>query len=110
MKRVMQKAAGFALVLILPVCFLQGPWLEAQTAGGIVRGRVLDQKGAPATRVKVVVGARWGFTDSTGRYVLSRVPPGRYKVVLERAGKKADVQEIEVKGPVTVQDLTWPFS
>jgi len=110
MKSGLQKAAGLALVLMLPVCFLQGPWLEAQTAGVIVRGRVLDRRGAPATRIKVMVGPRWGFTDSTGRYVLSRVPPGRYKVVLERAGKKAGEQDIEVKGPVTVRDLTWPFS
>ena len=110
MKRVLQKAAGLALVLLLPVCFLQAPWLEAQTAGGVVRGRVLDQKGEPATRVKVTVGPRWGFTDSTGRYVLSRVPPGTYKVVMERDGKKSDEQEIEVKEPVTDLDLTWPFS
>jgi|SRR6266850_800611 len=103
----MRTWAGFAFVVF--VCFLQGVRSEAQTAG-VVRGRVLDSKGAPAARVKVVVGMKWGFTDSTGRYVLSHVPPGRYQITLERGGKKFSAQEIEVKGSVTdVRDLKSPF-
>ena len=106
MKRDMRKAACLALILF--VCLVQGSRLEAQT-GSVVRGRVLDQRGAPVTRIKVTVGTKWVFTDSTGRYVLSRVPPGRYTVNLERRGKRVSDQQIEVKDLITDRDLRWPF-
>ena len=105
----MVRSSGVALVLVLLFGLAQGFLVEAQTAG-IVRGRVISKTGTPVPRIKITIATKWGFTDSTGRYVLTRIPPGTYKVTLERGNKKVDNQEIEVKGPVTnVPDLKWPF-
>jgi hypothetical protein len=86
-----------------------GQLLEAQKTG-VVRGRVVDNRGASAVRVKVTVARKWGFTDATGRFVLVDVPFGRHQITLEREGKAVNVREVDVKGALTeVNDLKWPF-
>jgi hypothetical protein len=46
--------------------------------GGDVRGRVLDQRGAPVIAAGVQLGRYLTFTDDTGAYAFLRVPQGEY--------------------------------
>jgi hypothetical protein len=104
----MQLSVRLVLSLCVFALAVRSVPFEAQS-GNVVRGRILDAKGAPVVRVKVTIGPSWGFTDSEGRYVLSRIPEGRYKVTLEYHGQTVSQEEIEVEGPVTdVPDLKWP--
>ncbi len=97
------------VVLFISAFLVLGLLIEAQSAG-VVRGRVVDRKGASAVRVKVSVARKWGFTDATGRFVLVDVPFGRHQVTLERGGKSVSVREVDVKRTLTeVPDLKWPF-
>ncbi len=101
------RSALLALFCCAPVLYAGG---RAQTqSAGVVRGRIVDGRGAPVVRVKVTLGASWGYSDTTGRYVLSRVPYGTYRIVLERDGRKIDKAQVEVRARITdVPDLKWP--
>src|SRR5262249_45557070 len=84
---------------------------RAQTQSvGVVRGRVVDASGTPVIRLKVTLGTLWGYSDATGRYLFSRVPFARYRVTLERDGRKVVLrQPLDVSKPITdVPDLKWP--
>ncbi len=100
---------GARVVLVVAAFLVLGQLLAAQTAG-VVRGRVVDGRGTAAVRVKVTVASKWGYTDSTGRFVVVDVPFGRHQITLERDGKSLNAQEVDVKRPMTeVPDLKWPF-
>jgi carboxypeptidase family protein len=104
----MRKQAAVALVVVL-ICCVQTAGAGLQTQVGIVRGRVVDVRGAPVIRIKVTIGALWGYSDTTGRYLFSRVPFGTYKVTLERDGRKVVKPQIDVRKPINdVPDLRWP--
>jgi hypothetical protein len=91
------------------LCFVlaSGSLLGAQSVG-VVRGRVLDSRGAPVVRVKVTIGTQWSYTDAVGRYLLSRVPYGRHRGILERGGRRIDTGEIVVQARLTdLPDFKW---
>lgn len=104
----MPKRVGAALVVV--VCCVQflGLRLEAQNVS-VVRGRVLDARGAPVVRVKVTLGKLWGYSDASGQYVFSRVPFGTYTVAVERGGQTIAKRQIVVNQRLTeVPDLRLP--
>lgn len=75
--------------------------LSAQDAEtGAIAGRVLDSwQGSPVAGVTVLVrGTTLGTTtDSTGNFIVTKVPPGTYAVVLTRSGySKATLAEVRV--------------
>jgi len=85
---------GWLCVAVLAA--LTGTSSEAQTSGGVITGQIRSMTGAPITGVRVSAmpvpgpgepadalaqASRITQTDSSGRYRLEDVPPGRYYVV-----------------------------
>ena len=64
---------------------------EGVVGGGLVRieGEMKDERGRPAGNVKVLAlrvtdgKAVWVYTDPRGRFVVTDLPPGRYRVTFE---------------------------
>ena len=106
----MRQYLGVALVVFVFGAQVFPVSVHAQTQnGGVVRGRVIDIRGAALVRVKVTVGTLWGYSDTTGHYLVSRVPFGTYNVTLERDGRKVVKRQVDVRKPITdVPDLIWP--
>jgi protocatechuate 3,4-dioxygenase beta subunit len=81
--------------------------------GGRVRGQVLTTENEPAGGVRVgleVIEAEGGTadilnptTDGKGAFQISRVPPGRYRVVV-RDGSKSSSQEVKLGAEGAVVD------
>jgi outer membrane receptor protein involved in Fe transport len=65
-------------------------WAQTSTTG-VVEGRVRDQAGNPVADATITAVANRApaaaVTDAQGRYVLSNLPPGTYKVRAEATGK-----------------------
>jgi hypothetical protein len=94
--------------VLLCVLLVAAVAATAQSRTAVVRGRVVNARGAGVSRVKVTVGPQWAFTDTGGRYVVSGVPEGRYRAVLEYQGRTTRTAEFAVRGPVTnAPDFTW---
>lgn len=80
-----------AMVAALAGAAGAGEQAEAQAAGRVV-GRVTDAAGRPVEGARVVVagdsaGVRWAAsTEETGGFQIAEVPPGSYRVRVERAG------------------------
>jgi Carboxypeptidase regulatory-like domain len=96
----MTKGISAVLVLMLAVhVFMHAPEVRAQSSTGSIRGLVTDQSGSVVP--DVVVEATNSATElkfsttSTGAgiYVLSGLPIGSYKVVVQRTGFKQFIQE-----------------
>jgi TonB-linked SusC/RagA family outer membrane protein len=69
-----------------------------QAATGSVRGRVVDEAGAPAVSVQVVVvGTRHGaLTGGNGEYVIRGINPGTVSVRAARIGYRPHTQTVAV--------------
>jgi hypothetical protein len=80
-------ALGAALLALAPPAFASGP-----TAG--LKGRVLDDKGAPILGAYLYVNSREALglanfiTPKSGRYNIVGLTPGTFKVVIEAPGFK----------------------
>jgi len=82
--------------------------------GGRVRGHVLTPEEKPAAGVRVgleVIEAEGSTgdvldptTDAQGAFQISRIPPGRYRVVV-RGGAKSSAQEVELGAGAVVEDV-----
>src|SRR6266536_2339211 len=72
-------------------------------AAAQVAGRVTDQTGQPvaAATVEVTELGRSVLTAADGAFQLT-LPPGRYTIVIRRAGFGPAVREIAVAGPQTI--------
>jgi iron complex outermembrane recepter protein len=73
--------------------------LMAQTAAGIVEGRVFNPASGEYVenaRVTVEGTAVETFTDATGQYRLTNVPPGTARIKAFRTGSAVQVQEVAV--------------
>ena len=71
--------------------------LSAQQASSIA-GRVADPSGAPVARAQVVLlpSGRGTLADSTGRFILHNVPPGRHQLHVSRIGFAPIRLDVEV--------------
>src|SRR5262249_47800499 len=81
----------------------------AQAAAGTLRGRVVDQAGAPIGGVAIhLTGTSLGAsTDPRGDYVVGRVPAASYTAVIRRSGFTPDSFTFTILGDETVtHDLT----
>src|ERR1700730_11121497 len=72
--------------------------LQAQSTNASLTGRITDPKKAVITQATVTVintgtGIRYrGLTNETGEYYVSNLPPGRYRIEVEKLGFKAVIQ------------------
>src|SRR6202790_2103247 len=72
--------------------------LPAQSTNASLTGRITDPKKAVITQATVTVintgtGIRYrGLTNETGEYYVSNLPPGRYRIEVEKLGFKAVIQ------------------
>src|SRR5215470_4968765 len=81
----------------------------AQAASGTLRGRVVDQVGAPIGGVAIhLTGTALGASsDARGDYVVGRVPAASYTAVIRRTGFAPDSFAFTILGDETVtHDLT----
>lgn len=93
MRRMQLLAGRLALVLAVSAASLL-----AQTITGSISGSVLDNAGSavPEARLKLAHVAtgmeRAGKTDEKGEFVITALPPGRYKLTVEFTGFKTMVR------------------
>ena len=72
--------------------------LLCQSTNASITGRITDPKKAIITDATVTVintgtGIRYqGLTNETGEYYVSNLPPGRYRIEVEKLGFKAVIQ------------------
>lgn len=85
-----KRTARMILCLVAVCCFALSAWAQTSTTG-VIEGRVRDQAGNPVADATVTAVANRApaaaVTDAQGRYVLSNLPPGSYKVRAEANGK-----------------------
>lgn len=101
----------------LPVIDLGGestppPVLQAERAGGL-RGRVVDlsgQKGRAAVPVVALLGTRrfQTLTDTSGYYLFRALPPGDYRIALDKTGGLAPGAAADTVGVVAGQQVNGP--
>ena len=74
------------------------PSLHAQSTNASLTGRITDPKKAVITAATITVintgtGIHYqGLTNETGTYYVSNLPPGRYRIEVEKLGFKAVIQ------------------
>src|ERR1700736_4828212 len=74
------------------------PSLHAQSTNASLTGRITDPKKAVITAATITVintgtGIHYqGLTNETGTYFVSNLPPGRYRIEVEKLGFKAVIQ------------------
>src|SRR3982075_865892 len=74
------------------------PSLHAQSTNASLTGRITDPKKAVITAATITVintgtGVHYqGLTNETGTYYVSNLPPGRYRLEVEKLGFKAVIQ------------------
>src|ERR1700731_1053463 len=72
--------------------------LQAQSTNASLTGRIPDPKKAVIPQATVTVintgtGIRYrGLTNETGEYYVSNLPPGRYRIEVEKLGFKAVIE------------------
>jgi hypothetical protein len=102
--------------VFLGFVLLTGSAFAQDRATGAIKGKVRVETGTPAG-VAVIVrqGEREvarGLTDKDGKFVISRLAPGRYGVTLRKAGLSVgSIEDIEVKAGKTrsLNDLLLPI-
>src|SRR5215471_1392198 len=84
---------------VFALALLSGSFALAQTTGSI-RGVVIGPDSAPLPGVSIeatstnLQGARTATSDREGRFILSLLPPGSYRVKAELAGFGSKIQSI----------------
>lgn len=98
-----------ALVVSLVAGFGAAPLLAQETGPALV-GRVVDEQGAALAQALVEVEGtgRMAETDSTGRFVLRHLTPGRQHLRVSLLGYTPASRHIEV--PATGQSVTLDFT
>jgi outer membrane receptor protein involved in Fe transport len=93
--------------LVVLICFLMGPALQADTKGKLT-GHVLDAKGQPVVGTNIVLlGTSMGATaDPDGFYLILNIPPGSYDLRFSAVGYQTRVvKEVRLSaGQTTMQD------
>ena len=91
-------ACALFFVLVSPLAILQSSVLYGQSTNAAVTGRVTDPQksvivGANVTAINTGTNVRYeGISNNTGSYVIPNLPPGPYRVEVERPGFKTIVE------------------
>jgi hypothetical protein len=90
--------------LILAVVAAASP-ARAQSASGMVQGTVSDSVGRKMDQVLVTITGTSlvAITDSSGRYVIGRVPIGAIEVKVRHVGYWADSMKVTVSEAITAR-------
>src|SRR6202790_1939266 len=94
----MNRVSMRKLVLGVMLGLLLRGMLQAQSAEASLTGRITDPNKAVITGATVFVinsgtGIHYqGLTNETGTYYISNLPPGRYRIEVEKLGFKAVIQ------------------
>jgi len=100
----MKNSIRFIVLSLFVLCFSLSAYAQSSTTGSI-EGTVIDQNGAavPGATVNVsganLISAQSATTDDSGRFRVLSLPPGRYTVTVEAAGKgfaKFETKDVEV--------------
>jgi Carboxypeptidase regulatory-like domain/TonB dependent receptor/TonB-dependent Receptor Plug Domain len=84
------------------LCALATSGAAAQTSTGIIRGKVVNETGAPVVSAEVIAtnvetGAQRRTTSSeTGQYVLAGLQPASYQISVETLGYNAQTRTVRV--------------
>ncbi|HOP40329.1 MAG TPA: carboxypeptidase regulatory-like domain-containing protein, partial [Geobacteraceae bacterium] len=74
---------------------------------GSIKGVVRDVNGRPVARALVIVkGLGMARTDSQGRYMFVKVPPGNYQVMVRKGGSTIQTQRVSVAAKKVVESRT----
>src|SRR6476469_9972181 len=88
----MKNSMRFIVLSLFVLCFSLSAFAQSSTTGSI-EGTVIDQNGAavPGAMVNVsgsnLISAQSATTDDSGHFRFLSLPPGRYMVTVEAAGK-----------------------
>ena len=83
-----------SLCTALALCLVSGTTLAQSNASGVIFGRVAQPEGAVVRLQNLDTGfARDTSVDSEGRYRVSSLPVGRYKITLERSGQVVESRD-----------------
>jgi len=100
----MKNSMRFIVLSLFVLCFSLSAFAQSSTTGSI-EGTVIDQNGAavPGAMVNVsgsnLISAQSATTDDSGHFRFLSLPPGRYMVTVEAAGKgfsKFEQKDVEV--------------
>jgi hypothetical protein len=106
-------SAAIVFATVLATILLAAVSAPAQTHRATIRGVVADPSGAPVPQVGVRVTreatgeTRTAVTDSDGRFSVATLPPGGYRIEVERLGFKKYVSRTELQ---INQELWLPVS
>jgi hypothetical protein len=109
-----QRLLQFLLVLL----FVAPGVVHASVTSGTIKGVTVDDGDIPIPGVMITVssdnlmGKRQGVTDANGRFLLAELPPGKYKLVAEKAGfVKKTYPRLEVNvGRNVILTISLPLS
>jgi outer membrane receptor protein involved in Fe transport len=100
----MKNSMRFIVLSLFVLCFSLSAFAQSSTTGSI-EGTVVDQNGAavPGATVNVsgsnLISAQSATTDDSGHFRVLSLPPGRYTITVEAAGKgfsKFETKDVEV--------------
>jgi outer membrane receptor protein involved in Fe transport len=86
------------LALLLPSSLFAGNF-------GTIRGKVVDEEGKPIIGASVrVLGTRLGaFVKGGGKFIISNIPPGSYKVKITYVGYQDFIAEVRISADETTE-------
>ena len=100
----MKNSIRFIVLSLFVLCFSLSAFAQSSTTGSL-EGTVVDQAGAavPGATVNVtspnLISAQSVTTDDSGHFRINNLPPGRYLVSVEAAGKgfaKFEQKDVEI--------------
>ena len=100
----MKNSIRFIVLSLFVLCVSLSAFAQTSTTGSL-EGTVVDQAGAavPGATVNVsgsnLISAQSVTTDDSGHFRVNNLPPGRYLVAVEAAGKgcsKFEQKDVEV--------------
>lgn len=97
MRYAVRKGAGLAIAMLFVATLLR-----AQGTGGI-RGRVVDEAGAPVVDVQfeLVPGALRALSDDDGTFAFQQLKPGAYTLTVRRIGYQPQSVKVDVGARAT---------
>jgi hypothetical protein len=109
--KVKSLSSGYLLLVFVALVFcLGGVSTQAQTTAGTIVGNLTEQSGAVLTRTQITLtnigtaDTRLAVTNQSGFYQFVNVPPGSYRMSVEKQGFKQLVREpIELQVATTIQ-------
>lgn len=95
----------FISLRLLICCLISALSLDAHAA--TITGQIKDTDDRAVRNATVVVGKKFDFTDSDGRYRIRDVAEGRQHITIKKGNDKLE-ESVEVRGAQVTKDITLP--